>query len=85
MTTNSSYRPRNSGHDYFGRGTYLITLVVTGRRPLLGCLSSDATHPEVQLTSLGETVRQAWEQTPEKQAAHGNRVFHNILSYSILC
>ncbi len=21
-----SYRPRNAGHDYYGRGTYLITL-----------------------------------------------------------
>ena len=37
----------------------------------MGCLGSDATHPEVQLTPLGEAVRQAWEQTPEKQATPG--------------
>ncbi len=55
MTTNGSYRPRNPGHDYFGRGTYLITLVVTGRRPLLGSLSSDATHPEVQVAGVPST------------------------------
>ena len=32
-----SYRPRNPGHDYYGRGTYLITLVVRGREHLLAC------------------------------------------------
>ncbi len=31
----STYRPRNPGHDYYGRGTYLITLVVSGRAHLL--------------------------------------------------
>ena len=24
-----TYRPRNAGHDYYGRGTYLVTLVVS--------------------------------------------------------
>ena len=33
--SSSSYRPRNPGHDYYGRGTYLITLVVSGREHLL--------------------------------------------------
>ncbi|MBQ4376894.1 MAG: hypothetical protein II793_04290 [Bacteroidales bacterium] len=32
MTT---YRPRNTGHDYYGRSIYLITLVVSQRRLLL--------------------------------------------------
>lgn len=27
----SAYRSRNPGHDYYGRGTYLVTLVVSGR------------------------------------------------------
>lgn len=35
-TIPSTYRPRNPGHDYYGRGTYLITLVVSGRESLLG-------------------------------------------------
>ena len=71
---NTSYRPRNPGHDYYGRGIYLVTLVISGREPLFGALGNDAVHPEVRLSPLGETVRQIWNQTPEKQAAHGNRV-----------
>lgn len=71
----SSYRPRNPGHDYHGIGTYLITLVVSGREPLLGSLGSDAQHPEVQLSPLGEVVRQFWEQIPTLQKElHGNDV-----------
>ena len=70
----TSYRPRNSGHDYYGRGTYLVTLVIRGREALFGKLSGNAVHPEVQLSPVGEMVRQMWEQTPEKQVAHGNRV-----------
>ncbi len=37
----SPYRPHNPGHDYHGKGTYLITLVVSGRRPLLSSFSTD--------------------------------------------
>lgn len=36
----SAYRPRNPGHDYHGRGTYLITLVVSGREQLLSFFSA---------------------------------------------
>ncbi len=70
----ASYRPRNPGHDYYGKGTYLITIVVSGREPLLGRLGNDAQHPEVHLSPLGEVVRQIWEQTPVGQEKHGNRV-----------
>ncbi len=70
----SSYRPRNSGHDYYGRGTYLVTLVISGREALFGQLSGDVMHPEVRLSPVGEMVRLMWEQTPEKQATHGNHV-----------
>ena len=43
-----SYRPRNAGHDYYGRGTYLITLVVSGRERLLsGFASGVATESRV--------------------------------------
>ena len=37
----STYRPRNPGHDYYGRGTYLITLVVSGRAHLLSHFVTD--------------------------------------------
>ncbi|MBQ9474281.1 MAG: hypothetical protein IJU81_07725 [Bacteroidales bacterium] len=80
MTEASSYRPRNPGHDYYGRGVYLVTLVVSGRRPLLSQLVSPplATKPlqsgPLVLTPLGEAVHQAWLQTPALQAKHGNHV-----------
>ncbi len=70
----TSYRPRNPGHDYYGRGTYLITVVVSQRLPLLGRLGDDVKHPGVTLSPLGEAVKLAWETTPEKQAVRGNRV-----------
>ena len=75
MVVTSSYRPRNPGHDYYGRGTYLITLVVRGREALFGSLGNDALHPEVQLSPLGKVVKQIWEQTPVLQETlHGNKV-----------
>ena len=40
----SSYRPRNPGHDYYGRGTYLITLLVSGRAHLLSHFVTDFSH-----------------------------------------
>ena len=70
----SSYRPRNAGHDYYGVGTYLITLVVSERQRLLSKLNDDAKHPAVQLTAFGEIVQQEWERTPGKVASHGIQV-----------
>lgn len=82
-----SYRPRNAGHDYCGRGTYLITLVVSGREQLLSYFATFATEngriagngriaPVVPLvlTPLGEVVREAWLQIPVRSLAHGNKV-----------
>ena len=69
-----SYRPRNAGHDYYGRGTYLITLVVREREPLLSRLDTEKAQQGLVLTPLGEAVREAWLQTPERQSAHGNRI-----------
>ena len=75
----SAYRPRNPGHDYYGRGTYLITLVVSGREQLLSSFSAmgiDALKEgnALTLTPLGEVVEQTWLRIPEAQAVHGNRV-----------
>ena len=70
----TSYRPRNPGHDYYGRGVYLITLVVSGRSPLLGQLGNDVSKPDVTLSALGKVVKQMWEIIPEKQEQHGNHV-----------
>lgn len=74
MVVTSSYRPRNPGHDYYGRGTYLITLVVRGREALFGSLAGDAQHPEVQLSPLGKVVSEMWNRIPQLQAKYGNRV-----------
>jgi len=70
----TSYRPRNPGHDYYGSGVYLITVVVSERAPLLGRPGNDIKHPEVSLSPLGEKVKQMWESIPERQEAHGNHV-----------
>lgn len=79
----SSYRPRNAGHDYYGCGTYLITLVVSGRERLLSQFVTDLGRKPLPalpardllvLTPLGEAVQQAWQQIPDRQSAHGIRV-----------
>ena len=77
----SSYRPRNPGHDYYGRGTYLITLVVASRAHLLAHFATDVAREgnalgreTIALTPLGEAVQQIWYKTPQIQATHGNRV-----------
>lgn len=76
----SAYRPRNPGHDYYGRGTYLITLVVSGRERVLAHFAESnertgATDSRaLVLTPLGEAVEQTWQRTPEAQAVHGNQV-----------
>ena len=71
---NSSYRPRNPGHDYYGKGVYLITLVVRGREPLLASFISEGGCEKIVPTALGEEMLLFWGQTAERQAAHGNRV-----------
>jgi len=76
----SSYRPRNAGHDYYGRGTYLITLVVSGRESLLSRFVTDVAHESpamrerLVLTPLGEAVQEAWQLIPARQITHGNHV-----------
>ena len=70
----STYRPRNPGHDYYGRGTYLITLVVSGREQLLSHFPTEKGSNMLTLTPLGEVVEQTWMRLPEAQTVHGNRV-----------
>ena len=63
---------RRIGHDYESRRIYLITMTVEGRHPILGSLVGDADAPEgsseaprVELSSLGEQVRQCWLAIPD--------------------
>lgn len=78
-----SYRPRNAGHDYYGRGTYLITLVVSGREQLLSHFVTDFGRKQTRLTltPLGEAVQETWLQIPAHQSAHGN----NVVVHACVC
>lgn len=74
MQAPSSYRPHNPGHDYYERGIYLITLVVTERQRLLSRLNDDARHPAVVMSEIGEYVCQQWKKTEALQLAKGNKI-----------
>lgn len=74
MTTDRSHRPHCPGHDYHNRGIYLITIVVSGREPVLGRLNMDVAHPGVLLSELGEAVAAEWERTEAIQVRKGNKV-----------
>lgn len=77
-----SYRPRNAGHDYYSRGTYLITLVVSGREHLLSDFGTDPSNKAaLALTPLGKAVQEAWLQIPAYQLAHGN----NVVVHASVC
>ena len=62
-----SMKRRFVGHDYTERQMYMVTMVVEGRRPLLGTVvgrsdapadSEDA--PRVELTELGQRISDEW-------------------------
>ena len=62
-----SMKRRFVGHDYTDRQMYMVTMVVEGRRPLLGTVvgRSDAPDdsedaPRVELTALGQRVSDEW-------------------------
>ena len=58
---------RKAGHDYYGHFVYMITVVVAGRRDVLGTLCApDANHrePWVRATPLGEAVKRYWHDIP---------------------
>ncbi len=59
--TKHSMRRRCSGWDYSGRGIYMITLGVEGRRPLLGRLEGGEDDAWIKLTDLGIAVAQEIE------------------------
>lgn len=70
----SPYRPHNPGHNYHEAGTYLITLVVTGREPRLSRLNDDAQQPAVELLPKGAIVAEEWEKTAAIQQKKGRKV-----------
>ena len=61
--TRHSMKRRSPWHDYHGRGTYMLTLVVEGRMALLGRLEGrvdarpgDGDAPKVMLSELGTAI-----------------------------
>lgn len=50
--------------DYRQRAIYMVTLVIEGRRPLLGELSGVGADAVVQKTALGRMVEQNWRELP---------------------
>ena len=61
--TRHSMKRRCPWHDYHGKGTYMLTLVVEGRMPLLGRLAGrmnarpgDGDGPKVVLSELGAAI-----------------------------
>lgn len=77
MSSKSSYRPHNPGHDYYAPGVYLITLVVRNRErnhELLGRLNGDVKAPAVVNTEVGKMVMDCWHLIPEIQARHGRKL-----------
>lgn len=74
MAIPTSYRPHNSGHDYYAPGVYLITLVTRGRVAHFGQLNDDAHHPQVLLSPTGLAVMDCWQSIPAHHAARGRRI-----------
>ena len=57
--TQHKKKRRKPWHDYHRKGTYMVTLVVEGRRPVLGKLTMSAGEQDtsVELTALGKAIR----------------------------
>lgn len=67
-----SMKRRAVDHDYHERRIYLVTLVVEGRRPLLGRLAGMVSaepgtldYPHIEPTPLGAAVAKMWLTIPE--------------------
>ena len=62
--TKHSMKRRMPSHNYSAKGTYMLTLVVEGRKPVFGLLRGDgfavsgaSEAPRVELSPLGRTIR----------------------------
>ena len=63
-----SMKRRHDHHDYLSPCIYMITLIVKGRRPLLGaiCNPDDKhTQPWFSPTTLGSRIAECWREIPQ--------------------
>lgn len=56
----ASMKRRCVGHDYTRRGIYMVTITVEGRRPLFGRVYGTPDDARIELTALGNAVRDEW-------------------------
>lgn len=54
--TKHQMKRRSPWHDYYAKGTYMLTLVVKDRQPLLGRLEIRNGKPVIELSLLGKTI-----------------------------
>ena len=62
----TSMSRRMAGHDYYGRCIYMITVVVAGRRNLLGtlCGPNESNTAWVKASALGDALKRYWHEIP---------------------
>lgn len=54
--TKHNMKRRLPSHNYYQKGTYMLTLVVEGRKPLLGRLETIHEKPMIELSPLGKAI-----------------------------
>lgn len=52
---------RSTWHDYSDRGIYMVTMVIEGRKRVLGRLQGGVKSPYIELSPLGEKVKECIE------------------------
>lgn len=61
-----SMKRRADFNDYHGRCIYMVTMVLEGRKPLLGTLNAPSSEKAViDLSPLGKAVRDCWQAIPQ--------------------
>ena len=88
--TRHSMKRRSPWHNYHGRGTYMLTLVVDGRLPLLGKLEGrvdarpgDGDAPKVMLSELGTAI--VTEEIPKINRYYPQVEVWKVASCRIMC
>ena len=62
--TKPSMQRRCDGWDYKGRGIYMITLTIEGRKPILGRLVGEVTDAQIEMSELGKAIAKEVENIP---------------------
>lgn len=83
MATNLTHRKHTKAHDYRSRCIYHITLVVSGREPILGrIVGENEREARIETSPLGNAVSQCIKSIVSIGAKHGRRM--KILAKAIM-